>query len=203
MADSKISALSQETTPNDGDLIPFAYDVTGTPATKAITLANLAAYIQSELSVNEINAFSAREEQTSGTAGGTFTAGSWTDRTINALEQLGSGITLSSNEITLPAGKWILWWAAPAYNVNTHQSRVVITGTPSYLLGRSAISSSVLAVQMDSQGVGIVDESSSFTAKVQHRCQVTEATNGLGFPSGWGTEVYAEISGIRIGDATP
>lgn len=197
MADTKISALSAVTTLDNADVFP----VVASGVTKKITKANL----ETVLGVGEVTgAFAAREEQTSGTAGGTFTAGSWIDRTINTLEQDAASITLSSNRLTLPAGKWLLRWAAPAYNVNTHQSRIIINdaGSPEYHYGRSSISSSSLAVQMDSQGVALVDQSSSFTVKVQHRCQITEATNGLGVAHGWGDEVYSEIWGVRIGAAS-
>lgn len=201
MADTKISALTAVTTPADGDKLAIVNSAT----TKAITMSNLAAAVASRLTastLDEQNCFVAREEQSSGTDGGGFTSGSWQDRVLNTLEnQTPSYVSLASNTLTVPAGKWLVFWVSPAHAVGSHQSRLLVDGSTGYP-GINSYMLSGASTQLNSMGFAILDESSSFTIKLQGQCETTRATDGFGKAHSFGTEVYGTVVGIRLGDAT-
>ena len=202
MADTPLSGLTPAETAGPSDLV---YLTVG-GVDRSMTIEKLTTLIGSGVTTStEVKSFAAREEQSSGTNGGTFTSGAWQDRVLNTLEQhTPSETTLDANELTVPAGKWLLFWSAPAHATGSHQSRIVIdeAGTPSYHLGESCYILGSASVQNSSTGFAIADQSTPFTVKVQHRCEVTRATDGFGRPCSFGTEVYGKIYGIRIGDAT-
>lgn len=198
MADTKVSALAAVTTLADSDPL---YVVASSDA-KKITTANLATAIGGRLTDVARNAFAAREEQSATTDGGTFTSGDWRTRTLNTLEEFASAYTsLSTNVLTVPAGLWLVWWSAPAWDVNSHQTRVVVNkaGSPEYHYGESSYAAAANNVGSTSSGLAIIDQASSFTIELQHRCETTVATFGMGVSAGWATEVYAQILGIRLG----
>jgi len=69
------------------------------------------------------------DQKTAGTSGGTFTAGAWRTRDLNTVVSdpaglVGSGITLASNRVTLPAGKWLIEASAPALACDGHKTRL-------------------------------------------------------------------------------
>lgn len=200
MADTKASALTPVTTLADADSLY----VVASSASKRITTANFAIAIGSRLALNEAQSFAAREEQTSGTDGGTFTSGAWQTRTLNTIEEhTSSYVALSTNVLTIPAGKWLVWWSAPGRSCNLHQSRLVVNkaGTPEYHYGSTVLCGSAESVCTLSSGCAIIEQSSSFTVELQHRSQSTRATTGFGEAHGWGTEVYSQMLGLRVGDA--
>lgn len=195
MADAKISALGAVTTLASADVIPCV----ASNVTRKITKDNL---IQT-LGIFAQEVFVAREDQTANTIGGDATAGDWRTRTINTLEQKTTGnVTLSTNVLTIPAGKWLLYFSAPAYECGAHRARIILDelGTPAYVNGSSSANSGGNTTL--SFGFSVVDYSSSFTAKVQHQVTSTRVTWGFGRPANFGTEVYTQVIGIRIGDAS-
>jgi hypothetical protein len=144
-----------------------------------------------------------QEQQVSGTQGGTFTTGAWQNRTLNVMVTDTTGlVVLSGNQITLPSGFWLFDIECPAYNVNGHQAQllnitdgiVAAIGTTEYCLTTQTKSRIRCRVTID---VGLVK-----TFEVQHRCTVTEATNGLGVAAGIGTEVYTSVL-IQLEPALP
>lgn len=134
-----------------------------------------------------------RDEQPSGTDGGTFTAGSWQTRALNTVAAGAAGIvSLSSSQITLAAGTYRLWASAPALGVGGHQARwqnitagaTAITGTTE-LAGTSQTRSVV---------AGRFTITASAVFELQHACAVTHSSSGLGAAASLGTEVYAEVA---------
>ena len=137
-----------------------------------------------------------RDEKTSGTQGGTFTSGSFVTRTLNtSVTNEISGASLSSNQITLPSGTYFVIADAPAYSCDTHRLKLRnITDSSDTLLGnlqRIADAVDGLTTAMLS---GRFTISAQKTFELQHRCNTTENTYGLGIASGYSlTEIYANI----------
>lgn len=141
-----------------------------------------------------------REEQTQNTNGGTFTSGSWATRVLNTEVNDASGIVaLASNQITLAAGTYVVLCRAPAYGVDRHQLRLQnITDAATLLTGSSHYDSN----NAGSGVQGPADEahlrgqftiSGTKAIELQHKCQTTLATFGLGVAANLTTEVFAEV----------
>ena len=79
-----------------------------------------------------------RDEKSSGTSGGTFTAGAWRTRTLNTLTDPTSIVSLASNQITLQAGTYLINANCPASSSELHQARLQnITDATTTLAGSS------------------------------------------------------------------
>ena len=138
-----------------------------------------------------------QDQKPSGTAGGTFTSGAWQTRTLNTKVYDTIGSTLSSNQFTLPQGTYIVTAYLPTLNTFTSQGRMQnITDATTSLLGQSAVTGNTAG------GVaiinGVVTLNSTKTFEIQHRCATTVTTNGFGYPSSWGTEVYSEVKIYKV-----
>lgn len=130
--------------------------------------------------------------------GGTFTDGDWRTRDLNTEVSDPDGIvTISSNQFTLGAGSYLIIWNAPAYNVNTHQSRLYdVTNTTAVQVGSSEYDG-VNNVSNRSFGSARVTITASTTYEIQHRCSRTAATFGFGVGisggANWGDAVYTIV----------
>lgn len=143
----------------------------------------------------------AREEQTSGTAGGTFTSGAWRTRTLNTLSvNDGSIASLATNQVTLPAGTYIFRGRAPAWSTNRNQMRLQnITDTATVMLGPNAYSSaSVPGAPSDASVSGKFTIAGAKAFELQHQAETTSTTTGFGIAGSFGTEVYASIEFWKV-----
>lgn len=135
-----------------------------------------------------------RDEKAAGTAAGTFTAGAWQTRTLNtiATNEI-SGATLTSNEVSLPAGTYEVDATSPAYNVGRHKARLYnVTGTAVLVVGASDFAPGGSYGQARVRGRFTLTSTSS--VRLEHRCDATQASNGLGVESNYGiAEVYADL----------
>lgn len=141
----------------------------------------------------------AREEQVSGTAGGTFTSGAWRTRTLNVkITDTGTLASLATNQITIPAGNYDVLAFAPAYSVYAHQARIQnITDAATLLLGGVSYANNANAVMNHSIVAGSFTIAASKVLELQHQCGTTGASNGFGVQGGFGTEVYAAITLLK------
>lgn len=142
------------------------------------------------------------DQKTSGTNGGTATSGSWFTRTLNTtVGNTITGASLSSNQVTLPAGTYICWACAHGAVCNGSQIRLQnITDTATALTGSTAFATN----SVGSQDVSII-QGAKFTisgAKVfelQQRVTTTRATDGQGIATGFGTtEVYGQLTFVAV-----
>ncbi len=134
-----------------------------------------------------------REEQSQNTAAGTFTSGSWQTRVLNTeVSDAGGHASISSNQITLAAGTYDVHIRCPAYKVNQHQARLQnISDTTTTLIGSCEFNYNLAnAVQTSSVIIGRFTIATSKVFEVQHQATTTAATNGLGVPSNFTTEIY-------------
>jgi hypothetical protein len=137
------------------------------------------------------------EQQVSGTNGGTFTSGAWQTRVLNTEVTDTAGIAaLSANRVTLSAGTYEARIRCPAGAVDGHQVRLQnITAGTTLLLGGNEYSGNPASDFAFTTAFcsGVFTVAAAQQLEVQHRCGTTKATNGLGTPNSWGTEVYAVL----------
>lgn len=133
------------------------------------------------------------DEKSSGTAGGTFTSGSWVKRTLNVEKSdAGGHCTLSNSQFTLEAGTYRFSASAPAIACNEHKLRLQnVTDGTTILIGKSSYTAGVYPINALLTGRFTI--SSSKTFELQHKCASTRNTDGLGLATSLDTEVYAEV----------
>ena len=140
------------------------------------------------------------DEKTSGTDGGTFTSGAWRTRDLNATQYNGIGsASLSSNQISLPAGTYLIEASAPSNRTDQHQLRLQnITDSSTTVLGQNVWCYDVNLVSNMARVSGVFTIAGTKTFELQHRCATTRAGDGFGLGAGWGTEVYASITIAKV-----
>lgn len=140
------------------------------------------------------------EQLPSGTVAGTFTSGAWQTRALNTLvRNNGALASLSSNQVTLPAGTYYLQWRAPALAVSRHKTKIRnVTDASDVALGTSEYAASGTPVSTSSSGSCVVVLPASKAIALQHQCQTTGLTDGLGEASSFGVEIYSRLEITRI-----
>jgi len=140
--------------------------------------------------------------------GGTFTAGSWVDRTLNTEDDPQNFVTLDSGNVywSLEAGTYRITWSAPAYAVSNHASELWYSTSNTFssytsVEGSSEYSDSARSPgnQTRSFGDTVITISQTTYFKIKHRCSSTQQSHGLGLPSGLHTEVYTQASITDLG----
>lgn len=137
-----------------------------------------------------------REEQPSGTHGGTATAGSYLTRVLNTvLTNTISGASLASNQITLPAGTYEIDASVPGFICGGFKAKLYnVTDGADLIIGNFG-SASVPYQTGDFCTVrGRFTLAATKALDLRMRCNVTRATDGLGVALGYGdVEVYADV----------
>lgn len=137
-----------------------------------------------------------QDQKPSGTDGGTFTLGDWRTRDLNeVLINTITGASLSSNQITLPAGTYKISASAPAFAVNQHKAKLYnITDASDTIIGTSEYNAFASPVQSRSIVSGLFTITGTKVFELQHRCSQTKTNNGLGVKSDYGIiEVYPDV----------
>ena len=118
----------------------------------------------------------------SSTDGGTFTGDAWRTRNINTeIDDPLNIVTITSNQFTLQAGTYLIEWAASAYKVNQHTTRLQnVTDSTTDGEGTSSYAGSTINVSTASLGASVITISSSKAFELQHYGQTTKSTNGYG-----------------------
>jgi hypothetical protein len=142
------------------------------------------------------------ETQASGTAGGTFTSGSYVKRTLNTTVVNNiTSCTLTSSVISLPAGTYQVFSTAPAFQVTSHQTRLRnTTDSTDIQFGSTEYSSSVgVYTQSNSILQTVFTLTATKNIELQHRCLDTRASYGFGAEAAFGnSEIYSSITITRI-----
>lgn len=140
-----------------------------------------------------------QDQKASGTNGGVSTAGSWQTRNLNALDDHGTGITIASNQMIIPAGTYHIKAKAPFHGVvNRANIRLQnITDSTTVLSGTSTAETSA-SVTFWSFIEGSFTIASQKTMEIQYQVQTAAgATQDLGFSSGGiftvATEIYTQV----------
>jgi hypothetical protein len=148
-----------------------------------------------------LQSITVNETQANGTTGGTFTQGAWRTRTLNTTVQNSiTGASLSSNQITLPAGTYALTGLATAKMCGGHNARIYnITDSSVIVIGQNFNSPG-------SVGIGFAATvNTSFTItgtkviELQHYCNETRATDGYGNQQNNGySEIYSSVMIVKV-----
>lgn len=141
------------------------------------------------------------DAKTSGTAGGTFTSGSYQTRTINNIQGNLFG-TLNANQISLPAGRYYIFAACPAFGVVQHKAKLYnVTDAVDVLLGKSMLArdAGTSSHPTDSIISGYFEIDSPKVFEIRHRCNNTQASSGFGQPVSFGdNEIYTNGYIVKI-----
>ena len=142
-----------------------------------------------------------RDEKSSGTAGGSATAGSFQTRTLNTvMTNEISGASLASNQITLPSGTYYINGWCSAFQCQEHKAKLRnVTDSSDTVLGTSEFSASSYEGFTTSKIIGRFTISAQKVFELQHRVGATKTTNGFGIPSSFTvTEVYGDVQIWKI-----
>ncbi len=200
-SDTSRFTLSSDTTANLSGLTRKAgtlfYDTTlGEP------VYDTGAALVSMISAGATSFAYVREEQTSGTAGGSATSGSFATRTLNTLTQSDSWASLASNQIDLLAGDYLFLAWAPAHRVDQHKIKIRnIDDSTDAAIGNSSFNSSGGTGNSSSIAflAGFTSIASTKTFELQHRVTTTKATDGFGVASTYGVvEVFGSVVIFKI-----
>lgn len=144
-----------------------------------------------------------QDEKAANTAGGTFTLGAWRTRDLNTVKTNEIfGASLSSNQITLPAGTYYIDASCPGYAVSRHKTRLEnTTDTMTTLLGTSEHTNTTTSDTVTRSFIkGRFTIASEKIFEIQHRSLLTTATTGFGQASNFGvTEVYSIVQIWKVG----
>jgi hypothetical protein len=191
-----IAALGQDI---DTAFIDLKGGTTGQVLTKA-TNTNLDYTWATPSSGVSSAAFS--DQKAANTSGGTFTAGAWRTRDINTTVGTNgiSGASIASNQITLPAGTYLIQGSAPAYDVNQHMTRFYnITDSTVAINGGSAYTDATDTMVTQSPFSGVVVIAGTKVFEVQHYAGTTAATFGFGIAANNGSvETYTQITVLKV-----
>ena len=148
-----------------------------------------------------------RDEKTSGTAGGQYSAGVWHTRTLNVEYDSFSFVSLSSNVFSMAAGDYKINWSAPALHVDNFQTRIAYTTDSTFSSGINYYyGSSAYSGETGSGGGNYsdsVDQSfgeylSSTTAttyyRIEQKISTSESTSDFGAAASMGLEVYLQVA---------
>lgn len=138
-----------------------------------------------------------QDQKAQGTDGGTFTQSAWQTRVLNTSLSTGiSGSSLSSNQISLPAGTYYVEAIAPGFICGRHKARLYnVTDSAVLLAGTSEISGTGDAITSFSKVSGRFTLSGTKTIALEHYCLSTRSTDGFGASTNVPStvEVYSDI----------
>lgn len=143
------------------------------------------------------------DTKTSGTDGGTFISGSWQTRELNNISDPLSIVTsLSSNQVTLPAGRYEIEAVSVGHLCGLNKIKIRnVTNSTDLLIGTNTLSDKALfssdKSQISSHVNGVIVLNSATTISVQHRASKTRSGDGFGLASSLGVSEIYTILKIR------
>ena len=159
--------------------------------------------VVSRLGVFESQLLHVRDEKANNTAGGTFTNGAWRTRDLNTIKTNEiTGASLSSNQITLPAGTYYIDGSAPTYRTGySHVYLYNVTDSANELYGYNDYANLTDGAGR-SHVVGRFTISSQKVFELRHYAHTVFATYGLGLFMNYNSlpSIYAEVLIWRTGE---
>jgi len=132
------------------------------------------------------------DQKSSGTGGGTFTAGSFQQRDLNTvLYDPDSIVSIASNDFTLQAGSYFVRASAPAFAVNANMC-LLRNHTDSVNI-RTGSSEDAQHSQTRSVVSARFTITSAKALRITHKCETTISSTGFGSPSSFTTETYTIV----------
>ena len=131
--------------------------------------------------------------------GGTFTAGAWQTRDLQTENADPDNIvSISSNQFTLQAGSYLIKFQSTGYHVHRHITKLRdITNSANKGYGISALANVSSDSTTTSAGMAKVTISGATVYEIQHACQTTKSTNGMG------NNTYIDTSGSYTDNTEP
>ena len=107
---------------------------------------------------------------------------------------------MSGNQVTLPAGSYLIEAMCPAKGVNSHQIRLRnITDSTTPITGNVNFSDRTGSKSGNYAYLkGFVTIASSKVFEVQHQCSNSNNGDGFGIAAGFGVEVYTILQITKI-----
>jgi hypothetical protein len=144
-----------------------------------------------------------KDVKAAGTDAGGFTSGSYITRDLNTVEGDVDIVSVSSNQFTIQPGEYLVFGHATAAEVEKHKCNLYnITDAAVETEGTGAISEvQIGAFRYDcpSHFATRLVLTTAKTYEVRHRCEVTQATYGLGQAANYGEdEVYTTVTIIQL-----
>ncbi len=145
------------------------------------------------------------DKQPPDTLSGAGVVGSWNRRTLNTLSTNISGLTLSSNEFTLPAGTYLIRCRAPAHRVGYHQIRLFnVTDSTPAIAGASMATADYDDDSGDAVLTGALHVDTPRAYAIEHWISASTGTSALGIGGAAGSEeVYTQVEIIQLAQPTP
>ena len=139
------------------------------------------------------------DTKASNTNGGTFTNGAWRTRDLQTENADADGIvSISSNQFTLQAGSYLIKFQSTGFKVDRHITRLRdITNSANKGYGISALANVSSDSTTTSAGMAKVTISGATVYEIQHACQTTKSTNGMG------NNTYIDTSGSYTDNTEP
>lgn len=144
-----------------------------------------------------------QDQKAQGTTGGTNGTG-WQTRTLNTSVVDQIGVSLGSNQFTLPAGTYYVQISTPACQTNNHRCRLYnVTTSSTILLGTSECAQNSNPSNMSNRSFidAYFTSAASGTYRVDQYFQTAYTSGGLGMPSlsgGTDVEIYTTVKIIKI-----
>ena len=137
-----------------------------------------------------------RDEKASETQGGASISGSQTRVLNTVVTNEISGASLSSNQITLPAGTYFIHASAPIFNSSNHKLYLHnVTDATQEIIGTVQYTDNAASVMTDSFVHGRFTIASTKVFELRHYVSVAKGTNGLGVGYNIGStiNIYANV----------
>ena len=139
-----------------------------------------------------------REKLSHAANAGTFTSGADRVRVLNTEEHDGESfctLNTSTGEFDLPAGTYLIYFAATAFDVNNHRAKIVTDGGTDKIFANNIRCAAGDATQNASVGFGVVTNASAEGYFLKHRCSTTKTTSGFGQDADFASEeeFYATV----------
>ena len=143
-----------------------------------------------------------REQEPSGTNGGS-SVGGVNIRVLNTvLTNSISGASLASNQITLPAGSYYIRGSAPCYAGGAHKASLYNATASSYAItGEASFCNSTYSTQSSASFGGLLTITSTTVFQINHFINIAFSSDGLGVATAQSgvVEVYSDIEIWQLG----
>ena len=181
--------------------INFALEADAEAGTSEVLVMSPARTVDSIFAFNSfLKSIHVQHQEASNTDGGSFASGSWITRPLNTVVHNAiTGSSLSSNEVVLPAGTYLVEASAGAYRVQNHTTRLYNVTAAAVIMYGTAEKTVNGEDDIESGSTrsivrGKFTVASTSNVRLEHRCQVTRNTNGFGVANNFGnSEIYADI----------
>lgn len=185
---------------------PRNWEQTGTRSPEAVAeafrdaIANAVWAVCEGVGGDELRVAHIRDQKSQGTPGGTFTAGDWRVRTLNTIMRNDDIIvSLSGDQFQLIAGEFLLLAVCPANRVEWHQCRLVnYTAGSEVRVGSSAQARNGYGDQSLSVLFAAFTVAAGQWMEIQHKCDYSRATDGLGVAADQNDEVFTDVIIIEV-----